>query len=76
MLSASLIKLFSTKMVIPEKTLMGPGPSNYSERVREVLSNPILGHMHPETFKIMDDIKEGKVSVSTICIINVKMKNV
>lgn len=46
-------------MVIPEKTLMGPGPSNYPNRVRKALSNPLLGQLHPETFKIMDDIKEG-----------------
>lgn len=50
---------FSSKIVVPEKTLMGPGPSNYPERVRKALAMPILGQMHPETFKIMDDIKEG-----------------
>lgn len=46
-------------MVVPEKILMGPGPSNYPERVRQAMSNPVLGQLHPETFKIMDDIKEG-----------------
>ncbi|XP_044272069.1 alanine--glyoxylate aminotransferase-like [Tribolium madens] len=44
---------------VPSKTLMGPGPSNCSPRVMEALSRPILGHMHPEIFKIMDDIKAG-----------------
>lgn len=38
---------------------MGPGPSNLPERVRVALSNPILGHLHPECLKIMDDIKDG-----------------
>lgn len=52
-------KEFSTEMVIPNKILMGPGPSNYSLRVREALANPLLGQLHPETFRIMDDIKEG-----------------
>lgn len=46
-------------LVVPTKTMMGPGPSNLSERVRTALSNPILGHLHPECLKIMDDIKEG-----------------
>jgi alanine-glyoxylate transaminase/serine-glyoxylate transaminase/serine-pyruvate transaminase len=44
---------------VPQKTLMGPGPSNCSPRVMNAISQPILGHMHPEIFKIMDDIKEG-----------------
>lgn len=50
---------FKMAMVVPHKTLMGPGPSNYPERVRVALGNPLLGHMQAETFKIMDDIKEG-----------------
>lgn len=54
-------KVFNTKMVVPEKTLMGPGPSNYPDRVRQAMANPVLGQLHPETFKIMDDIKEGSV---------------
>ncbi|XP_025833192.1 serine--pyruvate aminotransferase, mitochondrial-like [Agrilus planipennis] len=43
----------------PNKLLMGPGPSNCSPRVLHALSLPILGHMHTETFQIMDEIKEG-----------------
>lgn len=58
-LSASIPKALLSKMVVPEKTLMGPGPSNYPDRVRKAMSKPVLGQMHPETFKIMDDIKEG-----------------
>lgn len=52
-------KAFKAGMHVSEKTLMGPGPSNYPERVRKALANPVLGQLHPETFKIMDDIKEG-----------------
>ena len=47
------------EMVVPEKILMGPGPSNCSKRVLNALSNPVLGHLHPECLKIMDDIKDG-----------------
>ncbi|XP_055618738.1 alanine--glyoxylate aminotransferase [Toxorhynchites rutilus septentrionalis] len=46
-------------LVVPEKLLMGPGPSNAPQRVLDAMSRPILGHLHPETLKIMDDIKEG-----------------
>lgn len=55
-------QFLTTKMNIPNKILMGPGPSNLSKRVRKVMSNQLLGHMHPETFKIMDDVKEGDLS--------------
>lgn len=59
MMSVPIPKVFETDMVIPNKLLMGPGPSNYPDRIRKALANPLLGQLHPETFKIMDDIKEG-----------------
>ncbi|XP_030380957.1 serine--pyruvate aminotransferase, mitochondrial [Scaptodrosophila lebanonensis] len=46
-------------LYVPSKTLMGPGPSNCSQRVLEAMSNPILGQLHPECLQIMDEIKEG-----------------
>ncbi|XP_058455490.1 alanine--glyoxylate aminotransferase [Malaya genurostris] len=46
-------------LVVPDKLLMGPGPSNAPQRVLDAMSKPILGHLHPETLKIMDDIKES-----------------
>lgn len=63
-MNVPLPKVFNVKMVVPEKILMGPGPSNYPERVRKAMANPVLGQLHPETFKIMDDIKEGFVLLS------------
>ncbi|CAO1302747.1 unnamed protein product [Diamesa serratosioi] len=50
---------FYEPLNVPEKILMGPGPSNYPSRVQKAMSNPVLGQLHPETFKIMDDIKKG-----------------
>lgn len=44
---------------VPSKILMGPGPSNPSQRILDSLSLPMLGHLHPETLKIMDDVKLG-----------------
>ena len=46
-------------MVVPLKTLTGPGPSNVSDRVLQAQALPTLGHLHPEFTKIMDDIKAG-----------------
>jgi alanine-glyoxylate transaminase/serine-glyoxylate transaminase/serine-pyruvate transaminase len=45
---------------VPEKLLMGPGPSNCSPRVLQACSLPIIGHMgHKEFNVILDDIKAG-----------------
>lgn len=42
---------------VPLKRMMGPGPSNASERVLHAMAQPLLGHMHPETFRLMDECK-------------------
>jgi alanine-glyoxylate transaminase/serine-glyoxylate transaminase/serine-pyruvate transaminase len=44
---------------VNEKKLFGPGPSNVPPMVQEGLMQPLLGHMHPEFFEIMDDVKMG-----------------
>jgi len=49
----------SEPLLVPSKTLAGPGPSNCSERVLKAQSLPTLGHLHPEFCTIMDDIKAG-----------------
>lgn len=41
------------------KVLMGTGPTNYSARVINALSQPIMGLYAAETYQIMDEIKEG-----------------
>lgn len=46
-------------IVVPAKSLMGPGPSNSAQRVLNAMSLPTLGHLHPEFQKIMDDVKAG-----------------
>ncbi|XP_029032557.1 alanine--glyoxylate aminotransferase [Osmia bicornis bicornis] len=52
-------KELRTKLQLPVKTLMGPGPTNCSERVLRSLRNQIIGHLHPEICQIMDEIKTG-----------------
>ncbi|XP_043484572.1 alanine--glyoxylate aminotransferase [Leptopilina heterotoma] len=46
-------------LVVPIKHLMGPGPSNCSQRVLNSLQNQLIGHLHPEMCKLMDEIKAG-----------------
>lgn len=38
---------------------MGPGPANAHPRVLAAQTLPMLGHMHPPFFRIMDEIQDG-----------------
>lgn len=40
------------KMFVKEKRLLGAGPSNPPEAVLKSLSNPMMGHLHPETLQV------------------------
>jgi len=46
-------------LTVPQRLLMGPGPSNSSPRVLQVAALPLLGHLHPEFLDVMDDIQAG-----------------
>ncbi len=41
----------------PQRTLMGPGPSDVSPRVLGALGRPTIGHLDPLFVELMDDIK-------------------
>ncbi|KAL4630703.1 serine-pyruvate aminotransferase-like [Arapaima gigas] len=43
----------------PQRYLFGPGPSNVPPRVQAAAARQVIGHMHPETLEIMEDIKKG-----------------
>ncbi len=42
----------------PQRTLMGPGPSDVSARVLEALSRPTIGHLDPLFVAMMEEVKE------------------
>ncbi|MFB6122598.1 MAG: alanine--glyoxylate aminotransferase family protein [Haloferacaceae archaeon] len=42
----------------PDRTLMGPGPSNVHPRVLRAMSTPLVGHLDPYFLEIMDEVKE------------------
>lgn len=44
---------------VPYRHMFGPGPSNVPERILGAGAKPVIGHMHPEIFEIMSDIKSG-----------------
>ncbi len=43
---------------LPERLLLGPGPSNVPTRVLEALSRPLLGHLDPVFISLMNEIQE------------------
>ncbi|WP_419835787.1 pyridoxal-phosphate-dependent aminotransferase family protein [Endozoicomonas atrinae] len=41
----------------PQRTLMGPGPSDVHPRITEALARPTIGHLDPEFIRMMDELK-------------------
>lgn len=44
-------------LTLPKRLLLGPGPSNVSERVLQALAAPTIGHLDPEFLRILDDVQ-------------------
>src|SRR5688500_944466 len=42
---------------IPQRILLGPGPSDTPARVLEALGRPTIGHLDPVFLQLMDDIR-------------------
>src|SRR3712207_8471756 len=42
---------------IPQRILLGPGPSDTPARVLEALGRPTIGHLDPIFLQLMDDIR-------------------
>jgi len=43
---------------VPQRLLMGPGPSMVHPRVLQAMSNPVIGHLDPATHAMLAEIKE------------------
>ncbi|MDZ4260786.1 MAG: alanine--glyoxylate aminotransferase family protein [Pseudomonadota bacterium] len=41
----------------PQRTLMGPGPSDVNPRILEALGRPTIGHLDPLFVQMMDEVK-------------------
>ncbi|NXT19940.1 SPYA protein, partial [Syrrhaptes paradoxus] len=46
-------------LAVPERLLLGPGPSNVPPRILAAGGRQLLGHMHAEVLQVMDEIKAG-----------------
>ncbi|MEA2709094.1 MAG: alanine-glyoxylate transaminase / serine-glyoxylate transaminase / serine-pyruvate transaminase, partial [Phycisphaerales bacterium] len=43
---------------IPQRVLLGPGPSDVPPRVLEAIAHPTIGHLDPVFLQLMDDIRQ------------------
>jgi len=41
----------------PQRTLMGPGPSDVNPRILEAMSRPTIGHLDPQFIVMMEELK-------------------
>jgi len=48
----------TTSFYPPQRTLMGPGPSDVSPRVLAAMSRPTIGHLDPLFVVMMDEVKD------------------
>jgi len=46
-----------SSFIPPQRTLMGPGPSDVSARVLSALARPTIGHLDPTFIGMMDEVK-------------------
>ena len=49
---------YMKSFIPPQRTLMGPGPSDVSPRVLEAMGRPTIGHLDPSFQILMDEIKD------------------
>jgi len=42
---------------MPERLLLGPGPSNVSDEVRAALARPLVGHLDPAFLALLDELQ-------------------
>ena len=45
-------------MRIPERLLLGPGPSPISPRVMQAMASPVISHLDPAMMALLDDLRE------------------
>ncbi|MCX5873413.1 MAG: alanine--glyoxylate aminotransferase family protein [Deltaproteobacteria bacterium] len=51
-------RITTTQLDLPPRLLLGPGPSNYCNRVRLALSTNEIGHLDPKFIELMNETQE------------------
>ena len=50
-------------MTVPERLLLGPGPSPVSDRVMRALASPVVSHLDPFLIEVMDGLRAKLAAV-------------
>src|SRR5882724_12614759 len=48
-----------TSIRVPQRVLLGPGPSDVPSRVLLAMAQPTIGHLDPVFLRLMDEIRGG-----------------
>ena len=51
-----MAELLAGNMHMPQRVLLGPGPSSVHPRVLQAMTMPVVGHLDPAFFQVMDDV--------------------
>ena len=51
-----MTNLYMNEPNLPQRILLGPGPSTVHPRVLQAMTQPVVGHLDPKFFQIMDDV--------------------
>jgi alanine-glyoxylate transaminase/serine-glyoxylate transaminase/serine-pyruvate transaminase len=51
-----LTSSYMNELSAPQKVLLGPGPSSVHPRVLAAMASPVMGHLDPAFFQVMDDV--------------------
>lgn len=51
-------RISAVQLDLPPRLLLGPGPSNYANRVRQALSINEVGHLDPKFLEVMNETQE------------------
>ncbi|MEO8458612.1 MAG: alanine--glyoxylate aminotransferase family protein, partial [Chloroflexota bacterium] len=43
------------ELVVPQRNLLGPGPSNVHPRVYRAMTAPVIGYLDPVFIQLIDD---------------------
>jgi alanine-glyoxylate transaminase/serine-glyoxylate transaminase/serine-pyruvate transaminase len=46
------------ELSVPDRTLMGPGPSEVHPRVLRAMGTPLVGHLDPAFVEVMDEVQD------------------
>ena len=50
-------------MSVPQRLLLGPGPSPVSDRVMQALSSPVLSHLDPYLMDVLDTVRRRLAAI-------------